>query len=80
MLTRIISGVIGIGAAACVIQYGGWLFAIAVLMLVLIAWYEFSKAFAAKGIRVGYLTGAAMIFLRKIFHIICEPGVNRCRR
>ena len=63
MLTRIISGVIGIGAAACVIQYGGWLFAIAVLMLVLIAWYEFSKAFAAKGIRVGYLTGAAMIFL-----------------
>lgn len=46
MLTRIVSGVVGIGLAAFVIQTGGLVFAIFCLLLMLVGYHEYVKAFA----------------------------------
>lgn len=64
MLTRIISGVIGIGIAAFIIQTGGILFALFCLMLMLVGYHEYVRAF--KNIDMGlslYGAMAALIFI-----------------
>lgn len=61
LLTRIISGVIGIIAAGIIIQTGSWLFIIAVLILAMLAWREYAHAFAHKGIDIPALFGAVLI-------------------
>ena len=58
MLTRIITGVIGIALAAFVIQTGGLLFALFALLLSLLAWVEYVKAFGQKGEHLSFLVGA----------------------
>ncbi|MGN0941656.1 MAG: phosphatidate cytidylyltransferase [Selenomonadaceae bacterium] len=63
MKTRIITGVIGIAVAAFVIQTGGWLFAVAVLALMLIGWHEYAKAFNAHGESLAYFTGVLILLL-----------------
>lgn len=61
MLTRIITGVVGIALATFVIQTGGTLFAVAGLLLALGAWYEYCRAFRQKGLNPALLTGGVLI-------------------
>ncbi|WP_297964191.1 phosphatidate cytidylyltransferase [uncultured Anaerovibrio sp.] len=61
MLTRIITGIIGIILAALVIQTGGTLFAGAVLLLSFGAWYEYCNAFQQKGYKPTLVTGMVLI-------------------
>ena len=49
MITRIISGTIGIVLAAYVIQEGGTTFVIAAAVLAVLAWFEFTRAFSYRG-------------------------------
>ena len=49
MITRIISGVIGIVLAAYVIQEGGQTFSIAAAVLAILAWFEYTRAFSHRG-------------------------------
>ena len=49
MITRIISGAVGIVIAAYVIERGGMLFAMAALVLALLTWFEFTRAFSPQG-------------------------------
>ena len=52
MLTRIITGVVGIAAAIAIITKGGVVFSGAVLLLALIGWHEYHKMAASKGTRL----------------------------
>ncbi|WP_407400874.1 phosphatidate cytidylyltransferase [Anaerovibrio sp.] len=61
MLTRIITGIIGIVLAALVIQTGGSVFAGAVLLLAFGAWYEYCNAFKQKGYKPTLVTGMVLI-------------------
>lgn len=56
MLTRIITGIIGIAAAVAIITVGGWLFAGVVWLLAAIGWYEYHKMAESKGYHVYSLT------------------------
>ena len=56
MLTRIITGIIGIAAAVAIITVGGWLFAGIVWLLAAIGWYEYHKMAESKGYHVYPLT------------------------
>ena len=49
MITRIISGVIGIVLAVYVIQEGGQTFSIAAAVLAILAWFEYTRAFSHRG-------------------------------
>lgn len=60
---RILTAAIGIPIAIYVINYGGWLFAAAVIVLALIAWHEFFKMMQAKDIKVHYGIGLMGILL-----------------
>ncbi len=61
MLTRIVSGIVGIIAAACIIQAGGMVFAAAVVVLGCIAWREYMKAFAHKNVQLPSFLGFFMV-------------------
>ncbi len=61
MLLRIITGVVGIGLAAAVIQAGGQLFALCALLLAVLAWMEYVRAFAHKGGNLAFLIGIVAI-------------------
>ena len=63
MLTRIITGVVGIALAAFVIQMGGALFAGFALVLSILAWFEYARAFHRKGSNLTFLTGILGLFL-----------------
>ncbi|MBR2214616.1 MAG: phosphatidate cytidylyltransferase [Selenomonadaceae bacterium] len=63
MLTRIITGVVGIALAALVIQTGGLIFGGFAFLLSLIAWLEFSHAFGLKGVSVTIITGIIGLLL-----------------
>ena len=57
MITRIISGIVGIGLSAYVIQEGGRTFGIAAAVLALLAWIEFTRAFSHRGGNPTLFTG-----------------------
>jgi len=57
MLTRIITAVVGIVAAVGIITYGGFVFALAVLALGMLAWYELQRMAVHKGFHVYSVTG-----------------------
>ena len=57
MITRIISGTIGIALAAYVIQEGGTIFCIAAAILAVLAWFEFTRAFSHRGGNPTLLSG-----------------------
>ncbi len=63
MLTRIITGVIGIALAAFVIQTGGTLFAVFELVLALLAWFEYVRAFAQRGHNLTFVLGLVALVL-----------------
>lgn len=57
MLTRIITGVIGIAAAVAIITKGGLVFNAAVSFLAVAAWYEYQKMVPNKGYHAYGMTG-----------------------
>ena len=61
MLVRIITGIVGIGLAAFVIQAGGTLFAVCGLVLALGAWIEYCNAFDKKGYRPALVIGGLFV-------------------
>ena len=63
MLTRIITGVVGIALAAFVIQTGGALFAGFALVLSILAWFEYARALPRKGSNLTFRTGILGLFL-----------------
>ncbi len=63
MVTRILTGIVGIGLAAFIIQTGDWPFSAFALVLSLIGWHEYSRAFAQKGIRTTYFLGVCGLIL-----------------
>ena len=54
---RILTAFVGMPIAAYVINHGEWLFAMTVLLLTLLAWYEFYTILKNKGIKVFYSLG-----------------------
>ena len=63
MLVRIITGIIGIAAAAFVIQTGGVVFAGFTLLLMLLAWFEYARAFSERGMGLALFTGFVVLGL-----------------
>ncbi|HWQ61945.1 MAG TPA: phosphatidate cytidylyltransferase [Negativicutes bacterium] len=64
MLTkRIITAVVGIIAAVFIVNYGQWVFAVAALVLTLLAWHEFTAMLYHREIELSYWLGAAGIAL-----------------
>ena len=57
MLTRIITGIVGIALAAVIIQTGGVFFAGAALLLAWLAWLEYVRVFAERGMGLTLVTG-----------------------
>jgi len=57
LLLRIITGIVGIVAAAYVIMQGDRVFAGATLLLALVGWFEFARAFARRGTTVAFFSG-----------------------
>ena len=54
---RILTAIVGIPVAVYVINYGEWLFAMAVLVLTLLAWHEFYTIMKNKSINIFYSWG-----------------------
>ena len=63
MIIRIISGIVGIIIAAFIIQLGSLPFAVATIVLSLIAWYEFSDILGKKGVDTTLVLGALVLIL-----------------
>jgi len=63
LIIRIITGILGIALAAFVIQTGGMLFAGFSLVLGIIAWLEYVRAFSRRGLRLTLFTGLLGIAL-----------------
>ena len=63
MLTRIITGVVGIALAAFVIMQGGWLYAAVAILLSFAAWHEVVAAFAHAGKPLASLVGFVTVSL-----------------
>ena len=59
MITRIISGIIGIGIAGYVIQTGGTTFTVAAAVLAALAWFEYTRAFSHRGGNPALFSGMA---------------------
>ena len=63
MFLRIFTGIIGIGIAAVVIQFGGAPFAFVAMLLSLAAWYEYSSAFERTGIYTARILGGLILIV-----------------
>ena len=63
MLTRIITGIVGIALMAFIIQTGGTLFAASVLVLSLVAWFEYVQAFSHRGGNLTFVLGLISLVL-----------------
>lgn len=63
MLTRIISGVIGIAIATAIIQWGGFVFAAFGMILGIGAWREYCNAFAQKDMKLPHAIGVICVAL-----------------
>ena len=58
MILRIISGILGIGISAYVIQRGGTVFVVAVTIIALLAWFEYTRAFSHRGGNPTFFSGS----------------------
>jgi phosphatidate cytidylyltransferase len=63
LFKRILTAIIGIPIAVCVINYGQWVFALAVTLLALIGWREYYKAMQYKQIMLPFGAGLICITL-----------------
>mgnify|MGYP003295009178 CR=1 FL=1 len=78
MLTRIITALVGIVAAVGIVTYGGFVFALAVLTLGMLAWYELQRMAANKGFHVYSITGGGgVLALLVLTGWFC---INNCDR
>jgi len=59
---RILTAIVGIVVTIFIVQYGQWVFAVAVLLLTLIAWHEFYNMMVRREIEIAYYVGLANIF------------------
>lgn len=75
MLTRIISGVIGIAIAAGIIQMGGALFSAFGVVLGVGAWHEFCRAFAHKEMELPRFVGGMLVTFICAAAVIGESAV-----
>ncbi|MDR3563766.1 MAG: phosphatidate cytidylyltransferase [Negativicutes bacterium] len=57
LLHRILTAVIGVIAAIFIVNYGQWVFALAVLVLTMIAWHEFNNMMLRREINIAYYLG-----------------------
>lgn len=57
MIIRIISGILGIGISAYVIEQGGTMFAVAAAIVALLAWFEYTRAFSHRGGNLTFFSG-----------------------
>ena len=63
MLTRIITGIVGIALAAFIIMQGGWLYAVFAILLSFAAWHEYASAVDHLGTPVARLAGFVAVSL-----------------
>ena len=63
MLIRIITGVVGVLAAALIITKGGVAFSLAVTALAMLGWHEYKNMAAQKGVHINYLTSGLAAFV-----------------
>ena len=63
MLTRIITGIVGIALAAFIIMQGGWLYAVFAILLSFAAWHEYASAFDHLGKPLARLAGFVAVSL-----------------
>ena len=63
MLTRIITGIVGIALAAFIIMQGGWLYAVFAILLSFAAWHEYASAFDHLGKPLARLAGIVAVSL-----------------
>ena len=80
MLTRIITGVVGICAAVAIITKGGWIFSAAVFILACVAWFEYHRMAEANGYHVYYLSSGLGVALTVgvsglVYHFEIEPAI-----
>lgn len=61
LIKRIITGIIGIIATIYVVNYGGAVFGLSVILFAMIGWHEFFKAFKNIGIKLWYSFGMLTI-------------------
>lgn len=60
---RILTALIGISLAILVINYGQWAFAVTIILLALMGWYEYSAMLKNRNIKVCFWLGLFFIFL-----------------
>lgn len=63
LIKRILTAAVGIPAAVYIIHAGEWLFAMAVIVLALLAWREYVLMLHKKSIEIGMLSGAVVTLL-----------------
>jgi phosphatidate cytidylyltransferase len=63
LLQRILTAAVGIPITVYIIQFGGWLFALAIIGLALAAWREYGLMLRQKNIEIGMLGGMATTLL-----------------
>jgi len=63
LLQRILTAAVGIPITVYIIQFGGWLFASAIIALALAAWREYGLMLRQQNIEIGMLGGAASTLL-----------------
>lgn len=63
LLKRILTAALGIPLAIYIIQFGDWLFSLAVIILALTAWREYALMLRQKKIEAGMLSGAVATLL-----------------
>ncbi|MDR3592794.1 MAG: phosphatidate cytidylyltransferase [Negativicutes bacterium] len=54
---RIITAMVGIAATILIVYYGQWLFALAVLLLTLLAWHEYYNMMVRRQVEIAYYLG-----------------------
>lgn len=63
LVQRILTAIVGVAATICVVQYGQWVFAIACLLLTLIAWHEYYNMIVRRELEPAYYLGLLSILL-----------------
>lgn len=63
LIKRVVTALIGIPIAVYIISFGGWLFALTVTLLAILAWHEYYSMLKHKQIHAHYWLGLVGIFL-----------------
>lgn len=63
LVQRILTAAVGIPITVYIIHYGNWFFAVAIILLALLAWREYGNMLLQKNIVIGGFSGAIVILL-----------------